>query len=142
MIEIDFKPPDHQLRQFGFISLVGFPLVGVVLTMWPKPFGDLPIEVLYVGIGIGVLMGVFAVANQTALIRPVYVGMMIIAFPIGMVLATVLLALIYYGLFTPVAVFFRLTGRDKLERKLEPQAASYWKVRETQRTPASYLRLY
>ena len=67
---------------------------------------------------------------------------MVIAWPIGMVVATVLLAVIYYGLFTPVALIFRLTGRDKLERKLLPEATSYWKVRETPRTPASYLRLY
>ena len=69
MIEIDFNPPDRQLRQFGFISLVGFPAVGVFLTIWPV--GKLPIEALYVGIGLGVLMGLLAVANLTALIRPV-----------------------------------------------------------------------
>ena len=36
--------------------------------------------------------------------------MMIIAWPIGMVISMVLLSLIYYGMFTPVALFFRLTG--------------------------------
>ena len=32
MIKIDFKPQDAQLRQFGWISLVGFPVVGLALS--------------------------------------------------------------------------------------------------------------
>ena len=40
------------------------------------------------------------------------------------------------------SLFFKLTGRDKLKLKPDPDAKSYWHVRTEQRTPASYLRPY
>ena len=139
MLKIDFNPPQSQLRQFGWISLIGFPLVGMMLTQW---VGSAPILVLWIAIGLGVAMGLCAAANLTAVIKPVYVGMMVIALPIGFVVSYLLLGLVYYGLFTPVALFFKLTGRDTLHRKPDPTAESYWVHRDTPRSPASYLRLY
>lgn len=139
MIKLDLKPSDRQLRQFGWIALIGFPLVGVAMTQWP---GSLPLTVLWVLLGLGAAMGLCALLNLTVLIKPVYVVMMLVSWPIGVVLSTVLLALIYYLLFTPVALLFKLLGRDPMNRKIDRNATSYWHVRETQRTPASYLRLY
>jgi hypothetical protein len=57
-----------------------------------------------------------------------------------MALSMILLGLIYYGMFTPVGLAFRVAGRDPLHRKLDRAAKSYWQVRA--RSPASYLRLY
>ena len=139
MIKLDLNPPVHQLRQFGYIALVGFPAVGAVLTY---VMGVLPPLGLYILIGAGVLCGIAAAAKLDAVIKPFYWVMMLIGYPIGMVLSHVLMAVIYYGMFTPVGLAFRLFGRDLLERKPDPSASSYWTIRETQRTPASYLRLY
>ena len=58
------------------------------------------------------------------------------------VVSTLLLGLIYYGLFTPVGLLFRVLGRDSMNRKFDPTADSYWIVRDERRTPASYFRLY
>jgi hypothetical protein len=137
MIKLDLKPSDRQLVQFGWIALVGFAIPAVILWKW---FGWGPI--VWILFALGAAMGLCALARFTAPIKPVYVVMMLVSFPIGVVLSTVLLALIYYLLFTPVALFFKLTGRDPLHRRLDPAAASYWNVRERARTPASYLRLY
>ena len=138
MIKLDLNPPADQLRQFGWFSLIGFPLVTFILT---KSFG-LPDTVFYVGIGLGIVMGLAALANIAPAIKPVYIGMMLLAWPIGMVVSTVLLGAIYYLMFTPVGLLFRLMGRDLLHREIDKNAASYWTVRTTQRTPASYMRLY
>ena len=138
MLKIDFNPPKDQLCQFGTIGLAGFTLIGAVATL---QFGAPPV-VGHIALALAAALGLLGAMEVTAPIKPIYVGMMIIAWPIGMTLSLVMLALIYYGMFTPVAVFFRLTGRDPLARKLDPNAKSYWWVRETQRTPASYLRLY
>jgi hypothetical protein len=54
----------------------------------------------------------------------------------------VLLGLLYYGMFTPLALFFRLIGRDPLRRKIDRQAASYWEKFENTPTPASYFRQF
>src|SRR5436309_12112846 len=48
------------------------------------------------------------------LLRPLFVGCTLLTFPLGWLTATLLSALLYYGLFTPLGVFFRLRGRDAL----------------------------
>jgi hypothetical protein len=42
----------------------------------------------------------------------------------------VITALLFYLVFTPFALFFRLTGRDALRRRRDPAAASYWVPRD------------
>ncbi|MHC4851649.1 MAG: SxtJ family membrane protein, partial [Planctomycetota bacterium] len=76
------------------------------------------------------------------LVWPVFVLLMLIAVPIGYVVSAILLRLIYYLLFTPIALWFRLTGKDAMQRRFEPEADSYWTDRKDRRDPASYLRLY
>ena len=138
MIKFDLNPPKDQLCQFAMIALGGFTLIGIILT---RQFGLPPIAG-HIALALAAVMGLLGAMELTGPIRPVFVGMMILAYPIGMVISLVLLSLIYFGMFTPVALFFRLIGRDSLHRKLDPNTQSYWFVRETQRTPASYLRLY
>ena len=78
-------------------------------------------------------------------LQPIYVTMMLVAIPIGFVISMVLLRLIYYLLFTPMALWFRMRGRDAMNRTLEPDSESYWEDhRDTSRprVPSSYLRLY
>jgi hypothetical protein len=43
---------------------------------------------------------------------------------------------------TPVALFFRLTGRDPLRRQLDPSAPSYWTAKEQPQDMRRYLRQY
>ena len=74
-------------------------------------------------------------------IRPVYLGAMALTQPIGHVVSTVLLGLVYYGLITPLAFFFRITGRDALARR-EPALASYWGPKDEPTDVLRYLRQY
>ena len=55
-----------------------------------------------------------------------------------MVVSFVLLAVFYYLLITPVGLFFRLTGRDILQRKFDASAESYWHPRR----PAGNIKRY
>ncbi|MDP6930749.1 MAG: SxtJ family membrane protein [Planctomycetota bacterium] len=139
MIKLDLKPKNETVRQFGWIALFGFPLAGLALTQWP---GSLPINTLWVLVGLGVACGLAAVANVPVILRPIYLAMTLLAFPIGLMISTVLLSTIYFLLFTPVGLFFRLTGKDPLERRIDPSAPTYWRTRGAQRAPSSYLRLY
>ena len=50
----------------------------------------------------------------------------LITFPIGWLVSQALLAIVYFGLFTPVAVVFRLVGRDVLGRKRQSEKTTYW----------------
>ena len=51
---------------------------------------------------------------------------MAITAPVGALLRFVLLCLAFYAVFTPVALLFRVVGRDPLCRRADPRAESYW----------------
>jgi len=138
MIKLDLNPPTGQLREFGQIALGGFPLLAMILRN--KDWA--PESVANGLLVLGAVMGLAAAFELRLILRPVYAAMMLLAWPIGMVISTVLLGVVFYGLFVPVGLAFRLTGRDPLDRKLDRSSKSYWRVRETTPAPASYLRLY
>ena len=41
-------------------------------------------------------------------------------------LRDLLLGILFYGIFTPLAFIFRVAGRDKLNRKFPCDTESYW----------------
>ena len=47
------------------------------------------------------------------------------------IVSPVVLAVMFYGVFTPAGYLMRLAGKDPMRRKYEPGAASYW----IERTP-------
>ena len=61
------------------------------------------------------------------LLKPVEKIWMAFGEKMSMVMTTVLLVLTYYLVMTPIGLFLRLTGKDLLDQKLEPEAKSYWK---------------
>ena len=51
-----------------------------------------------------------------------------------------MLAVLFYGLFTPVALLFRLIGRDALSLRRRAGTASYWKPKPAAPAVRSYFR--
>src|SRR5262249_38902593 len=76
-----------------------------------------------------------------AAIRPVYLALMAITKPMGHVISFVLMAVIYYGLLTPLALVFRFAGHDALAR-CQPSAASDWIPKSQPTDVRRYLRQY
>ncbi len=74
-------------------------------------------------------------------LRPVFVAWMVAAFPIGWTVTQIVLLLIFLGLFTPVALIFRLMGRDalKLQRR---QRDSHWEPKPVTTDVRRYFRQY
>jgi hypothetical protein len=137
MIKLEWNPPRRQLSQFGWFSLFGFALVGGV-AVWRF---DAPWTVLWVLIGVGA--AVFGASRiDPRLVRPVFVGLMLIAVPIGIVISFVLIAVIYYLMVTPFGLVFRALGKDPLSKRPDPTLPTYWHERGEPRPAASYLRLY
>lgn len=66
--------------------------------------------------GIGVLIGVLA-QFFPRLLRFPYILWMMFAAVLGWVNTRVILGIIFFGMFTPVALFFRMIGKDPLARK-------------------------
>jgi hypothetical protein len=49
----------------------------------------------------------------------------------------ILMAVVFYGVFTPVAALMRLVGRDSLGIHPDPGAETYWKSRTPPGPPAT-----
>ncbi len=151
LIEMNWQPARRQLRQFGLISLVALPLLGWIFTSetrlgaWLFSLGKTPLvwdagnlPVISVLGGLGLLLGVAGLLKPS-LLRPVFVGVSLLAFPIGLVVSFLVVMLIFYGVFTPVSLLFRLMGRDALERGIDRNCRSYW---QEKKQPSSVKRYY
>ncbi|MFO0891140.1 MAG: SxtJ family membrane protein, partial [Isosphaeraceae bacterium] len=76
------------------------------------------------------------------LLKPVYVAWMVLAFPIGWTISQVIVGLIFYGLFTPLGLLFRIIGRDALHRTRQPALDSYWSPKATPSDPRRYFKQF
>jgi hypothetical protein len=147
MLTPDWNPNRRTLRQFALLALLFSALVGL-LRAWkggalasgvPPGFHGpwlLPLVVWTVG-GVVAVLG----AIEPRLVRPVYLALLAISFPIGWVLSHVLLGVLYFGVFTPLAVLFRLLRRDHLKRRFDRDATTYWRDRRPAPDPPQYFRL-
>ena len=72
------------------------------------------------------IMFISVTALNWQALKPGYTGWMKVAHLIGGVITTVILAVVFFLVFTPVALVIRLFGKDHLERKIDPAAKSYW----------------
>ena len=88
---------------------------------------------------IGLMMAVAAWVYPRA-IAPLFIGLMLITAPIGMVVGELAMFLIYITVFMPIGIFFRITKRDGLQLKLDRKASSYWQPKRQPRSVASYYR--
>jgi hypothetical protein len=71
-----------------------------------------------------------------------WVGWMRAAEPMGWVVSHVVLAIVYYGVLTPVGLVMRLAGRDPMQRRFDKRAASYWVERKDHGDPGRYFRQF
>jgi len=137
MIDVNWKPTDRQLRQFAVAFLVFAGLLGGLLAYRGDGIGTAS-KVLW---GLGPLVALVGLAAPRA-IRPLYLALTLLAYPIGLVIGTVLLAITFYLVLTPVALLFKVLGNDPMRRRFDRQAESYW-VRRPPNPPAErYLRQF
>jgi hypothetical protein len=142
LLDVNWRPDRRQLRWFAAAGAVVFAGVGTWVFFRRSLFGlelaDGPART--VGIVLWCAAGAFAAGGAAAprALLPAYWTLTAIGLPIGFVLSHVILAGVFYGVFTPVALVFRLIGRDALHRRFEPNARSYW----VRRRPAGDVKRY
>lgn len=132
--DIPFNPPARTLRQFAGLALVFLDGIGAWQAL-VRSHTTLGTVLVALGVAIG-LAGLL----RPALVRPVFVGSMLLTFPIGWVVSRVILALMFFGMFTPLALLFRLTGRDALRLRRNPGASTYWSNKPSAPDMRSYFR--
>ena len=50
----------------------------------------------------------------------------------GGIISRVILSILFFGMFTPIAFILKLLGKDLLKKKLDKDSSSYWIKRESQ----------
>ena len=118
--DIQFDPSRTTLRQFAGLWLVFFG----GLALWQalvRGQTTLAAMLAILAVTIG-LLGL----TRPPWVRLIYVGWMILAFPIGWTISQIMLAVMFVGLFAPIGLAFRLLGRDPLHRTRRPDRESFW----------------
>ena len=133
LIEINWSPTTRQLRQFGVLCAVLLPALG---WFWGAK-----------ATGIGVLFAVGALIAGAAylkpqFVQPLFVGLIVLTAPIGMIVGEVALLVIYLAVFFPISLLFRLVRRDALQLKIDRDAETYWQTKSEPKDAASYYRRY
>jgi hypothetical protein len=57
-----------------------------------------------------------------------------------LVVSPIVLAIMFFGVITPVAALMRMAGHDPMRRRNDPAAASYWIVRQPPGPPPDSMR--
>jgi len=134
--DIPFQPTRRTLRQFAAAWLVFFLALGLRQYLWRghHSFGLFLMAIAFV-VGLPGLI-------KPAAVRWLFVGWMVVAFPIGWAISQVMLLLMYYLILTPVALLFRLAHRDLLRRKPAPGQNSFWAPKEMPQDLRRYFRQF
>lgn len=131
--DINRNPSTTTLRQFAFLWLLFF----LGLAAWQYFKAERPL--------VGGLLALLAVTigplglARPAWVRGIFVGWMVLAFPIGWTISQVMLLLIFLTIFTPLALLFRIMGRDVLLRGKQARD-SLWLVKPSPADVHGYFR--
>jgi hypothetical protein len=123
--DIPFDPPRKTLRQFAALWLVVLGGMAIWQALVRERAGWASILAI-----LALTLGPLGLARPEWM-RRIYVGWMILAFPIGWTVSQVMLAAMFFGLFTPIGLVFRLLGRDPLHRARRSDLESYWAPKPT-----------
>ena len=143
-VRIDWNPDRAALRRLGVTLFAGFAVIGAAVWFLGGSFartrdlgffvwGPLP---WFLVLPAAVLALALLVPEAA---RPLYKAWMGIAFVLGTVVSTVLLAAIYWVLFSAVGGALRLFGRDPMRRR---PRGSLWVPHPDAPPPERYLRQY
>ena len=113
-------PRPKQLKAFA----IGLPLL-LLFFAW-RHYAKTGLDIWAIGCiafaGLSVFVSIFC----RKIFERFFDGWMKVAGLIGFCMTTLLLAILYYGLFAPVAIILRLSGKDFMARRLDGRLPSYW----------------
>ena len=134
--DVTVQPTDRKLREFAAASAI----VLAILAAWRMlvPGG---IALAGACATAATMIGLVGQARPRWL-APVFALWMIVAFPIAWLVSYLVLAVIYFGLITPLGLMFRLFGRDAQGRSWPGRQDSYWRDKPGADNPERYLKQF
>jgi hypothetical protein len=130
------KPDSRTLRQFAWGWVIFFGALAIckyAIQHHTKPA---------IALAITAVVGLLVSWLLPAVFRWIFVVWMVLAYPIGWIISQVALALMFYFIITPVALIFRVTGRNRLRRFKPANATTYWITKEMPADVRRYFRQY
>ena len=108
-------------RKFGFFFTVVFAVTATYFYY--------STNIIWAFVFIGAALTFFAITMvKSDALLPLNKLWMRFGLLLGMIVSPIVLGIIFFGLFSPIAVLMRLSGRDELRLKFA-QKASYWNLR-------------
>lgn len=134
MIPINWKPDRKTLVEF---SEAGMFFLGMVAAPLAYFRGQPRVAVAFWVLAIlGRVVGLI----RPDWLKPVFLGLTLATWPIGWVVSRLALGFLYFLIFTPIALIFRLIGRDALQRSADTEVKTYWEPYRPHRELERYLR--
>ncbi len=136
LIELNKNPSHRELSTFGALFALFFGLIGGLI--WWKFHAP---TVAYALWSVAALITILFYTIRP-IRKPIYLGWIHLAYPIGWVISHAAMAMIYCLVFTPIGLIMRLFGRDPMERRFDRSAASYWVEHNPAGEPGRYFRQF
>ncbi len=134
MFRVNWNPKEKQVRWFGLVFMIGFLIISAILGFRGHQAWAGRLAIFCSAIGI------FSMAFPGPGLF-FYRIWMAVGFCMGFVMSKIILALIFFGVFTPVALLFKIIGRDKLELR-KRDVVTYWHVHPEIDDKTSYEHLF
>jgi len=123
------------LRQFGITMAIAFLIITLIIFIRHK----------YSVIPAFIISAIFLILAFTlpALLKPIYILWMRMAFVLGWINTRLILFILFYLVFTPIGLVMRLFRVDLLDKKIDKNKDSYWRKKEKiEFNPSNYERQF
>jgi hypothetical protein len=126
----------HLKSRLYYITLIGVYALLIKLIMvngaGPVRIGLLAVSVFFLS----------AALVKVEILKPLYTLWMRLAHTIGTVISTLVLGVLFYGVFGVIGIILRIMRKDYLDRKIDKKAGSYWVKRTMSSDTKSYTKQY
>jgi hypothetical protein len=136
LIEINKDPSGKDL----FVFALALATLGTVASLMATYRFEAPDVGRGIGMGFGILLTVYGLVPPVR--RPVFLGWSYLTSPIGWIIGTGLMCVVYYGVVMPVGLTLRFLGRDPLTKGPVSGMTTYWIERPEPPGPDRYFKQF
>ena len=112
----DIKLPSNQ--KFGFF----FSAVFIIASLYFWYLGNLVITYIFLFLTVAFFT---ITIIKASILLPINKLWMRFGLMLGMIVSPIILGIIFFGMFTPIALFLRLIGRDELRLRLRGKSSNW-----------------
>jgi hypothetical protein len=113
-------------RSFGVVFFVVFLLIAIFPLMNANSIKVIPLAISLIFLLLGLI--------NSKLLTPLNKIWFKFGMALGVIVAPIVMALIFFLVVTPIGIFMRLIGKDLLNKKYDKNISSYWIKRDGQMT--------